>query len=740
MSSSLNEITGAVEIKQENAIENPEQKVPEVEALNTVSGRSMEHAAGAGAGEQEILGNPFSALAFSPEHVACVCEALQQGGNLDRLARFLWSLPHSDLLRGNESILKARALVAFNRGKYQELYSILESHNFDSSNHAVLQDLWYKARYTEAEKARGRPLGAVDKYRLRRKYPLPRTIWDGEETVYCFKEKSRNALKELYKQNRYPSPAEKRNLAKITGLSLTQVSNWFKNRRQRDRNPSEMQSKSESDGNHSTEDESSKGQDDMSPHPLANSSNGVTNISVSDHTETVFLQQTGNQKISPGSSGVLLNGNLVTSCASPVFLNGNTILSGTNSAILNGVGMSSGQTVPLNPPRTTATIVSNGMANMLSASPKNVGDFKTLQTPVSSAAMTYNPSVFNTFPASVTTAEVKSESIQTIAPQDGSSLVTLTTPVQVNPYGLVQIPSAEANGHLFNGSLSLPSIHFPPVTAGASQGNIVITNPGASHGGSFSGETTTVMQQSKVFFAPLPPNAIVYTLPNSGQTVTPIKQEVLDGSLVYPQLMHTSQNSRLNASTSSENISATMPSPLVNVTPAQNFSLAPAPLISTVGALNSGITVNQSETLDQSVSVSATNTPTIISISNSNYATLQSCSIISDQDTLSISPAAPVLEGAAVSIGGEGTNHASLQVHQKLNSPLISSFQSIPNLKESFLAGSDNKSSGDFMMLDSKAKYVVPNMITIACEELGTDKKELAKLKTVQMDEDIGDI
>ncbi|XP_009989445.1 PREDICTED: homeobox protein SIX4-like, partial [Tauraco erythrolophus] len=139
---------------------------------------------------------------------------------LDRLARFLWSLPPSDLLRGNESLMKARALVAFHQGIYAELYSILESHNFDSSNHPLLQELWYKARYTEAERARGRPLGAVD-----------------QDTL------SRNALKELYKQNRYPSPAEKRNLAKITGLSLTQVSNWFKNRRQRDRNPSETQSK-----------------------------------------------------------------------------------------------------------------------------------------------------------------------------------------------------------------------------------------------------------------------------------------------------------------------------------------------------------------------------------------------------------------------------------------------------------------------------------------------------------------
>lgn len=80
-------------------------------------------------------------------------------------------------------------------------------------------------------------LGAVDKYRIRKKFPLPKTIWDGEETVYCFKERSRNALKECYDKNRYPNPDEKRQLSEITGLTLTQVSNWFKNRRQRDRTP-----------------------------------------------------------------------------------------------------------------------------------------------------------------------------------------------------------------------------------------------------------------------------------------------------------------------------------------------------------------------------------------------------------------------------------------------------------------------------------------------------------------------
>ena len=186
-------------------------------------------------------GKDSQSMTFSPDQVACVCEALTQSKNIERLARFLWSLPPNELLRNSEAVLKARATVAFHRGQFRELYTIMESHNFDNANHPALQAMWYKAHYTEAEKIRGRPLGAVDKYRIRRKYPLPKTIWDGEETVYCFKEKSRQALKECYKLNRYPTPDEKRNLAKKTGLTLTRVSNWFKNRRQRDRTPHQQQ-------------------------------------------------------------------------------------------------------------------------------------------------------------------------------------------------------------------------------------------------------------------------------------------------------------------------------------------------------------------------------------------------------------------------------------------------------------------------------------------------------------------
>lgn len=66
-------------------------------------------------------------------------------------------------------------------------------------------------------------LGAVDKYRLRKKYPLPKTIWDGEETVYCFKEKSRNALKDCYSRNRYVSRSKFVGIVKISVLNRSKI-------------------------------------------------------------------------------------------------------------------------------------------------------------------------------------------------------------------------------------------------------------------------------------------------------------------------------------------------------------------------------------------------------------------------------------------------------------------------------------------------------------------------------------
>uniref|UniRef100_A0A3Q1AYH8 Homeobox domain-containing protein n=2 Tax=Amphiprion ocellaris TaxID=80972 RepID=A0A3Q1AYH8_AMPOC len=299
--------------------------------------------------EQLLQSFQKSALSFSTDQVSCLCEALLQAGNVDRLWRFLSTIPpSSELLRGNETLLKAQALVAFHREEFKELYAILESHDFHPSNHGFLQDLYLKARYKEAERSRGRSLGAVDKYRLRKKFPLPKTIWDGEETVYCFKEKSRNALKECYKSNRYPTPDEKKNLAKVTGLSLTQVSNWFKNRRQRDRTPSGTHSKSESDGNHSTEDEASP-MDDTPDKPEETSGSTASIISVS-----AVPCSTGGQLILNGSSGFL-------TASQPLLLNGNSLISSAGAGvIINGLSLGDCQAVTLSPVPTNSSLILNG--------------------------------------------------------------------------------------------------------------------------------------------------------------------------------------------------------------------------------------------------------------------------------------------------------------------------------------------------------------------------------------------
>ncbi|KAL3874080.1 hypothetical protein ACJMK2_037143 [Sinanodonta woodiana] len=188
---------------------------------------------------QNITMFAFPTLHFTPAQVAQVCETLEESGDIERLGRFLWSLPvnpsASEALNKHESVLRARALVSFHTGNFRDLYHILENHKFTRDSHAKLQAMWLEAHYQEAEKLRGRPLGPVDKYRVRKKFPLPRTIWDGEQKTHCFKERTRNLLREWYLQDPYPNPTKKRELAQATGLTPTQVGNWFKNRRQRDR-------------------------------------------------------------------------------------------------------------------------------------------------------------------------------------------------------------------------------------------------------------------------------------------------------------------------------------------------------------------------------------------------------------------------------------------------------------------------------------------------------------------------
>ncbi|XP_037602654.1 homeobox protein SIX4a [Sebastes umbrosus] len=542
-SSSAGEVTTtANDIKREN-VKEADKRMKLVDAVELSMERNNTVDA---VRNTELLVSAASSLAFSPEQVACVCEALQQGGNVDRLARFLWSLPQSDLLRGNESILKAQALVAYHQARYQELYSILENHSFSASNHTFLQDLWYKARYSEAEKARGRPLGAVDKYRIRRKYPLPRTIWDGEETVYCFKERSRNALKDLYNQNRYPSPAEKRNLAKITGLSLTQVSNWFKNRRQRDRNPSEAQSKSESDGNHSTEDESSKGHEELSPRPLSNSSDGVIThgtlpIQTGPMDSGVVIQQIGDIKLPPGSSsGGLYNGNLVTSNnSSTVFHNGgSSYLHSPGNILFNGLNLGI-QPLAFNPLRPSGGVLMGGSGMDMHM---QTGQEKGLGSSAEDSALQYA-----SYSGCVNGAEVKLEGVPTMASQNGgSSVLTFSSSsgaLQLGGYSLVQLPGGVSDNDgssLLNSDVGLPPLQLSSASTITQQGTMPLNNVAVSS------SNDSFQQQDKLTMSSLHHSTVLYSMSNAGQPS--IKKEPLEGGVYasYHHGLHMDPNGHLS--------------------------------------------------------------------------------------------------------------------------------------------------------------------------------------------------
>ncbi|XP_042295815.1 homeobox protein SIX5 [Sceloporus undulatus] len=325
-------------------------------------------------------------LRFSAEQVSCVCEALLQAGDPGRLDRFLGSLPaeaseeeeasssfSSSSSSCLESLAKARALLAFQKGDFAELYRLVQSRPFQPLHHPFLQDLYLRARYREAEAARGRALGAVDKYRLRKKFPLPSTIWDGEETVYCFKRRSRAALRDSYGRSRYPSPEQKRRLARDTGLSLTQVSNWFKNRRQRDRGGAGRgghgtgggggtPSKSESDGNPSTEDESSHGPEETEAATgTSTTPEGVT------ASNSLFLPAACSS-----ASSILLNGNFITATSPTMFLNGGSVIQTPGGGvILNGLTLGDNQTITLSPVTATPSppILLNGSTTLLSSKP-----------------------------------------------------------------------------------------------------------------------------------------------------------------------------------------------------------------------------------------------------------------------------------------------------------------------------------------------------------------------------------
>lgn len=85
---------------------------------------------------------------FTKEQVECVCEVLCQSADSERISRFLWSLPMTNDIQFLESVLKAKAILAYVGRDFYELYKILENNKFSSKNHEKLQELWVNGEFS----------------------------------------------------------------------------------------------------------------------------------------------------------------------------------------------------------------------------------------------------------------------------------------------------------------------------------------------------------------------------------------------------------------------------------------------------------------------------------------------------------------------------------------------------------------------------------------------------------------
>ena len=139
-----------------------------------------------------------------------------------------------DLIAENSAVITAREMLA--DGLFNEVIDFITHTPQPERLHEQFQEIWLQTIYQRASKQRrGKILNAVDRYRLRKRFAFPSTIWNGDAARHLLKESARSTLQDFYDKNPYPTPEEKRELARQAKLSYSQVSNYFKNRRGRQR-------------------------------------------------------------------------------------------------------------------------------------------------------------------------------------------------------------------------------------------------------------------------------------------------------------------------------------------------------------------------------------------------------------------------------------------------------------------------------------------------------------------------
>ncbi|XP_072169238.1 uncharacterized protein [Diadema setosum] len=159
-----------------------------------------------------------------------------------------------DSYREVEDILRVEIANEHRKGNSTKVCVLLENGLFRDGKDLI--KVWDECQYN-LRRAPHLPRTALTKYRMRQKFPPPRSICPaGLREKMSIKSFSRKVLLEFYETNtKYPSTAEKKQLAKTAGLTPTQVHNWFTNMRRKIRNRAgEMRKIPKVESDHSMQD------------------------------------------------------------------------------------------------------------------------------------------------------------------------------------------------------------------------------------------------------------------------------------------------------------------------------------------------------------------------------------------------------------------------------------------------------------------------------------------------------
>ncbi|PFX32591.1 homeobox protein six1-like [Stylophora pistillata] len=142
----------------------------------------------------------------------------------------LLGLPNSPEFQENEEINRAKIALAWHKKDVQAVYKLIEEGIFSQGDDLI--EIWDEAHEHEA-KART----AVQRFRVRKRFPPPRSICpSGFRKKRGIPKETSKALQAWLMQrikNPYPDTTEKLMLAEQHGITLAQLKTWFANARRR---------------------------------------------------------------------------------------------------------------------------------------------------------------------------------------------------------------------------------------------------------------------------------------------------------------------------------------------------------------------------------------------------------------------------------------------------------------------------------------------------------------------------